>query len=133
MAKGGDRLARAWGDLVRNTGHRGAWPKISVWHGLSDAIVNPVNIEDALKQWSDVHGVGVQPRIEHTVEGHLRRVWRTEADEDVIEAVSITGMGHGVPLAARGVERCGNAGPFHFDGISSSDHILRFWGSPAAL
>ena len=56
-------------------------------------------------------------------------MWRTEADEDVFEAVSITGMGHGVPLAARGVERCGNAGPFHFDvGISSSHHILRFWG-----
>ena len=27
------------------------------------------------------------------------------------------------------VERCGNAGPFHFDvGLSSSHHILRFWG-----
>jgi hypothetical protein len=56
-------------------------------------------------------------------------VWRTEADEDVIEAVSIKGMGHGVPLASRAVERCGNAGPFHFDvGISSSHHILKFWG-----
>src|SRR5262249_8410562 len=82
-----------------------------------------------VKQWSDVHGVGVHPRIEHTIERHLRRVWHTEADEDVIEAVSITGMGHGVPLALRGVGHCGNAGPFHFDvGISSSYHILRFWG-----
>jgi len=130
MAKGSDRSARAWGDLVREaSGHRGTWPKISVWHGLSDAIVNPSNMEDALKQWSDVHGTGVRPRIEHTMEGHLRRVWRTEADEDVIEAVGIAGMGHGVPLASHGVERCGNAGPFHFDvGISSSQHILRFWG-----
>lgn len=130
MAKGSDRPARVWGDLVRKaSGHRGPWPKISVWHGLSDAIVNPVNMEDTLKQWSDVHGVAVRPRIEHTIEGHLRRVWRSEADEDVIEAVSIAGMGHGVPLASRGIERCGNAGPFHFDvGISSSHQILRFWG-----
>jgi hypothetical protein len=91
-------------------------------------------MEDALKQWSDVHGVGVRPRMEHTMEGHLRRVWRTEADEDVLEAVSITGMGHGVPLTSRGLERCGNAGPFHFDvGISSSHHILRFWGLAAAM
>jgi hypothetical protein len=129
MAKGSDRSARAWGDLVRNaSAHRGPWPKISVWHGSDDAIVNPSNMQDALKQWSDVHGVGVRPRLEHTIEGHLRRVWRTEADEDVIEAVSITGMGHGVPLASR-VERCGNAGPFHFDvGISSSHRILTFWG-----
>jgi feruloyl esterase len=130
MAKGSDRSARAWGDLVREaSAHRGAWPKISVWHGMADGIVNPGNMEDALKQWSDVHGAGAQPRIERTIEGHLHRVWRTEADEDVIEAVSIAGMGHGVPLASRGIERCGNAGPFHFDvGISSSHHILRFWG-----
>jgi poly(hydroxyalkanoate) depolymerase family esterase len=130
MAKGSDRSPRAWGDLVRHASpHRGRWPKISVWHGMSDAIVNPVNMEDVLKQWSDVHGVAVRSRIEHTIEGHLRRVWRTEADDDVIEAVSIAGMGHGVPLTSRGVERCGNAGPFHFDvGISSSQHILRFWG-----
>lgn len=131
MAKGSDRTARAWGDVVRNASdHRGSWPKISIWHGLSDAIVNPSNMEDALKQWIDVHGVPVRPRIEHTIEGHLRRVWRTEVDEDVIEAVSIAGMGHGVPLASsQGVERCGNAGAFHFDvGVSSSHHILRFWG-----
>jgi poly(hydroxyalkanoate) depolymerase family esterase len=131
MAKGSDRTAPAWGDLVRNaSAHRGAWPKISVWHGLSDAIVNPSNMEDTLKQWIDVQGVAARPRIEHTIEGHLRRVWRTEGDEDVIEAVSITGMGHGVPLASsHGVERCGNAGAFHFDvGVSSSHHILRFWG-----
>jgi len=130
MAKGSDRPARAWGDLVREaSGHSGPWPKISVWHGLSDALVNPCNMEHSLKQWSDVHGVGVRPRIERTIEGHLCRVWRNEADEDVIEAVSIAGMGHGVPLAARGAEGCGNAGPYHFDvGISSSYHILRFWG-----
>jgi feruloyl esterase len=83
MAQGSNRSARAWGDLVRNaSAHRGPWPKISVWHGSDDAIVNPSNMEDALMQWSDVHGVGVQPRIKHTIEGHSRRVWRTEADED---------------------------------------------------
>ena len=131
MAKGSDRSAEEWGDLVRNaSSHRGPWPKISLWHGSSDAIVNPRNMEDALKQWIDVHGLSVRPRIEHEIEGHSRRVWRTEADDDAIEAITISGMGHGVPLAsARGVERCGNAGPFHFDvGISSSHRIVRFWG-----
>ena len=131
MAKGRDRSAEAWGDLVRDaSSYRGPWPKISLWHGSSDAIVNPRNMEDALKQWIDVHGVSVRPRIEHEIEGHSRRVWRTEADDDVIEAITIAGMGHGVPLAS-GPRccRCGNAGPFHFDvGLSSSHHILRFWG-----
>jgi poly(hydroxyalkanoate) depolymerase family esterase len=131
MAKGRDRSGRAWGDLVRGASpHRGRWPKLSVWHGTSDAIVNPRNMEDTLKQWIDVHGVSVRPRIEHEIEGYSRRVWRTDADDDVIEAVTIAGMGHGVPLASGGgVVGCGNTGPFHFDvGLSSSHHILRFWG-----
>jgi hypothetical protein len=47
-----------------------------------------------------------------------------------MEAISLTGMGHGVPLATgEGSGRCGNASAFHFDvGISSSHHIARFWG-----
>jgi len=131
MANGRDRSARAWSDLVRKASdYRGPWPRISLWHGSSDAIVNPRNMEDALKQWIDVHGVSVQPRIEHEVEGHSRRVWRAEADDDVIEVITIAGMGHGVPLASgRAAVGYGNSGFFHFDvGLSSSHHILRFWG-----
>jgi poly(3-hydroxybutyrate) depolymerase len=83
------------------------------WHGTDDAIVDPRNMENALKQWIDVHGVSVRPRIEHEIEGHSRRVWRTEVDDDAIETITIAGMGHGVPPAlARAVERRGSAGPF---------------------
>jgi hypothetical protein len=87
-------------------------------------------MEETLKQWIDVHGVSVYPHIEHEIEGHTRREWRTEAGDVAIEAFTISGMGHGVPLASGSRrERCGNAGPFHFDvGLSSSHHIVRFWG-----
>lgn len=131
MARGRDHSARALGDLIRAAStHRGPWPKLSIWHGSSDAIVNVKNMEQAVQQWIDVHGVSVLPRIEHEDEGHSRRVWRTEAGDDAIEAITIWGMGHGVPLATSGdPERCGNAGPFHFDvGYCSSHHIVRFWG-----
>jgi hypothetical protein len=37
-------------------------------------------------------------------------------------------MAHGVPLATTGGESCGAAGAFFLDeGISSTDHIARFW------
>ena len=131
MAGGRDRSAEEWGDLIRFASpHRGPWPKISLWHGTSDAIVDPRNMEATLKQWIDAHGASVRPRVEHKLAGHSRRVWCTEADDDVIEAITMAGMGHGVPLAASGgSESCGNAGPFHFDvGVSSSHHILRILG-----
>jgi hypothetical protein len=47
----------------------------------------------------------------------------------LIEAFSISGMAHGVPLATTtGGESCGAAGAFFLDvGISSTHHIARFW------
>ena len=130
MARGKDQSAREWGDLLRSASpHKGPWPKLSIWHGTSDAIVNPKNMDDALKQWTHVHGLSALPRIEHEVEGQLRRVWRTDDDADVIEAITIKGMPHGVPITTTGAERCGTVSPFHFDvGISSTHHIARFWG-----
>jgi poly(hydroxyalkanoate) depolymerase family esterase len=139
MARGRDQDAQTWGNLVRSASpHHGPWPKLSIWHGTSDTIVNPKNMEDSLRQWLDVHGLSARPRVEHELEGHSRRVWRNEDDEDVIEAIAIRGMDHGVPLATgQGPERCGNAGPFHIDvGLSSGHHIVRFLGiagQPAAF
>jgi len=57
MAQGPDRLPEEWGDLIRSASpHRGAWPKLSVWHGSADPIVNPMNAEEIVKQWTNVHG-----------------------------------------------------------------------------
>ncbi len=85
-------------------------------------------MEEALKQWIDVHGVSARPQAQEKLHGHLRRTWRTNAGDDVIEAVTIQGMNHGVPLAT-GYESIGQVGAFHFDvGLSSSQHLARFWG-----
>ena len=127
------RSAEQWGDLVRAASpHRGPWPRLSVWHGSADAIVNPQNMESILVQWTKVHRLPLAPSLEHEMHGHKRRVWRSD-DVDVIEAISITGMPHGVPLATTGIEGIGNAGPFHFDvGLSSTHLIAMFWGLAAA-
>jgi poly(hydroxyalkanoate) depolymerase family esterase len=128
MAHGGLRSSREWGDLVRSAStHAGPWPKISIWHGTADAIVNPINMEHTLSQWVNVHGADAMADFEDKVKGHSRRVWQ-QAGEEIIEAISINGMGHGVPLATAGSGTYGNVSPFHFDvGISSSLHILKFW------
>jgi hypothetical protein len=79
-----------------------------------------------------VHGLSLVPTLEHEIHGHKRRAWRSGDDVDVIEAITITGMPHGVPLATTGVESIGNVSPFHFDvGLSSTHHIARFWGLAA--
>lgn len=117
-----------WGDLVRSSSsHRGPWPKVSIWHGRADTVVNPANLEHSISQWTSVHGVDTQPS-EQRLPGYSRRVW-TQGDRPVVEAISIDGMGHGVPLGLSAAgERWGNVSPFHFDvGVSSSRRILQFW------
>jgi poly(hydroxyalkanoate) depolymerase family esterase len=131
MSRGREQTARDWGNLIRSASpHRGPWPRISVWHGSADSVVNAKNMDDALEQWGDLHGLSAAPRIESLGSGVSRRVWSTQAGDNVIEAITIDGMGHGVPLATgSGSERAGNAGAFHLDvGVSSSHHIVRFWG-----
>lgn len=62
------------------------------------------------------------------IDGQTRMPWRDPAGRDVIEYWSIGGMGHGTPLATRGPEACGQAGPHMLEtGISSTRDIARFW------
>jgi hypothetical protein len=109
--------------------HRGPWPKISVWYGTSDPIVKPSNGEDIIRQWTNLHGLSDSPSHQELIGSHTRRVWSDPNDNALIEAFTINGMAHGVPLATTmGGERCGTAGAFFLDvGISSTHHIARFW------
>jgi poly(hydroxyalkanoate) depolymerase family esterase len=129
MSKGRERSARQWGEIVRSSSaHRGPWPRLSIWHGTQDTIVRPVNAAASVMQWVDLHGVSAAPSSDHTSGNHHVKKWRNKNGETVIEAHAIAGMGHGVPLALRGKDRCGAAGPFHFDvGVPSSRRILSFF------
>jgi feruloyl esterase len=131
MANGRSRTPPEWGDLVRAASpHRGPWPRVSVWHGDADGTVRPTNAGEIVKQWADVHGLGPAPALEDTVDGCPHRVWRGADGEDLVEAYTIPGMAHGVPVHPGGGEgRGGTVAPFMLDaGISSTHHIARFWG-----
>ena len=104
--QGRSREAREWGDLVRAASpHQGPWPKVSVWHGAADATVKPVNADEIVKQWTDVHGLAPAPAFEDMVDGYPRRVWRGADGRNLIESYSITGMAHGAPIAPGGRRR----------------------------
>ena len=128
------RAARAWGELVRKASrHKGPWPRVSVWHGGADATVIPPNAAEIIKQWSDVHGLPVQPSFEAMVNGYPRQVWVNAAGDELIESYTIPSMAHGTPLATGTADdQCGATGPFLLEvGISSSYHIARFFGLAA--
>ena len=105
--------------------HAGPWPRLSVWHGDADSTVNPVNADAIVAQWSGVLGVAEEAETE-LIGRHRRQVWRDASGREVMESMTVSGMGHGTPLDPR----CDGsaAGPFMLDvGISSTLRIARFW------
>src|ERR1700722_17432428 len=119
------------GDLGRNaSGHKGPWPKLSVWHGSADRTVNPANANEIVKQWLDVHDLPTAPMSVGTVDGYPHQVWWNADGETVVETYTITDMAHGTPLGlADDDERYGAQGAFLIEaGISSSYHIASFFG-----
>ena len=131
MAQGRRRQPAEWGDLVRDASrHMGPWPRLSVWHGNADMVVNPVNAENVVEQWLNVHGLGAPPASDTSNGGAQHRVWHDAGGRPVIELMTVQGLPHGVPIGAIGsADMVGNAGPYHFPtGLPSSTRIVEFWG-----
>ena len=130
MFQGRTRTPAQWGDLVRDAqSHPGPWPRVSIWQGDADATVKAVNADALVQQWTDVHGLPAGPARTLVNKTHRRDVWVSPAGDPLVELNMIAGLGHGTPLAARGPEAIGEAGPFLLEaGVSSSLELLRFWG-----
>lgn len=115
--------------------HRGPWPTLSLWHGTADRTVDPGAMEAIIGQWRAALGVDHAPTYADVVNGFPHRVWSNAEGREVMEAYSITGMGHGAPIIAGEGEGEGASAPFMLDvGISSTLQIARFWkiATPAA-
>jgi poly(3-hydroxybutyrate) depolymerase len=130
MRRAPARSRQQWGSLLRGaSSHKGRWPIISIWHGDADQTVHASNSEAAISQWADVHDVELtDAKIEH-IGAHRRSQWRGRDGTAVLEAFSISKMGHGAPIGGAAPQRYGEPGAYFLDvGISSTAHIAAFWG-----
>ncbi|MCR0982855.1 extracellular catalytic domain type 1 short-chain-length polyhydroxyalkanoate depolymerase [Roseomonas populi] len=131
MARPQTLSAASRGGSVRSvSGHRGPWPRVSVWHGDADTTVHPDNAEESVKQWLYLHGLADAPAVEQMSGGHVRRRWLGPDGTTRVECHRIAGLAHGVPLSpGDGEGQCGEAGAYLLDaGVSSTHGALEFWG-----
>ena len=119
------RTPAQWGDSVRAASdHKGPWPKISIWHGGLDPVVNINNAQASVAQWAGLHGLSLTGAVQETVNGAIRLGWG-----DKLEVYTLPVMGHGTPIDSSDL---GQAGPFILEaGISSTRRIAEFWGLTA--
>lgn len=131
MNPGSDLTPAQWGDKVRAaSSHTGPWPIVSIWHGDADYTVRPLNQNESLQQWTDVHGIDQTPDLQDSVAGYPHKVYKDAAGRALVETYTLTGMGHGTPVdPGSGESQCGTAGAYILDvNICSSYYIARFWG-----
>ncbi len=94
MAKGDKRTGPQAAAAVRLTSEAEDWPRLLIWHGLSDDVVAPANAGGLVRQWRHVHGLRAAPDVDRWMPGgRRRRIWRDAAGRDVIEYDSVLG-GH---------------------------------------
>ena len=94
--------ASQWGELVRGmypeyTGHR---PRVQLFHGDADAIINYKNFAEGIKEWTNVLGLDTNPTSTTsgiTLGNHqaTRQQWKNSCGFVVLDAFSSLGGDHG--------------------------------------
>jgi feruloyl esterase len=86
MADAGPTRSReAWAEQVRRAaplGYVAPWPRVSIWHGAADDVVDPANARLLAEQWSTVHGLD-EGVASHRENGAERTVWGDPAHPKV--------------------------------------------------
>lgn len=130
-----DRLLnrRILADAVRRaappTRSSRAWPRISIWQGEKDKLVDPRNAEALAAQWSAAHGFEGAPTAEASPSAGVRRRLWNKPKRVAVELWTIADMGHGFPVdsADGGHETFGVTNV----GLPAARLIARFWGIDA--
>ena len=91
---------KTWGDLVRtqNPTYKGPYPKLILYQGTEDAIVNKRNAGELIKQWADIWGMEPIPvKAINSYEGIkdiTRSLYKTKQGITAITYYEVGHMGH---------------------------------------
>ncbi|MFI7130377.1 PHB depolymerase family esterase [Nonomuraea sp. NPDC050153] len=96
------KTPQQWGDLVRGAypGYTGARPRMQVWHGTADNTLYYPNFQEQIKQWTNVHGLSQTPSsTDQPQSGWTRTRYGGTGTMAPVEAISLQGVGHNVPMS----------------------------------
>lgn len=96
------KTAQQWGDQVRAAfpGYTGARPRMQLWHGTNDEILHYNNFGEAIKQWTNVHGLSQTPTSTDTPQSGWTRTRYAASGQVMVEAVSMANTSHNLPVQA---------------------------------
>lgn len=98
-----NRTPQEWGDLVRAAypGYSGPRPRMQLWHGTEDTVLHYRNFAEEIEQWTNVLGASQTPAsTDHPQPSWTRTRYRNGAGTVVLEAISMRGEPHNLPVNA---------------------------------
>ncbi|KAF8953999.1 carbohydrate esterase family 1 protein [Flammula alnicola] len=97
------KTAQEWGDLVRSgdAGYTGPRPKMQIWHGTADQVLDYNNFGEAIKEWTNVFGYSTTPAS--TEQNNPLTGWTRSTYGPNFQAISAQDVGHDIPNQANEV------------------------------
>ncbi|MFF5228891.1 PHB depolymerase family esterase [Dactylosporangium sp. NPDC000521] len=99
-----NKTPQQWGDLVRAAypGYTGPRPRMQLFHGTNDTTLAYPNFGEEIEQWTNVLGVSQTPVLtDQPQSGWTRTRYGSAGTMAPVEAISLAGVGHNVPLAGQ--------------------------------
>jgi len=127
MRNGPSQTAKELETLVRNINPKQqSWPKLSVWTGENDSIVNPLNSSLHAQQWANLSAIKNKPTIDHK-SGYTVTRWQNSAKQTQVELIEVSDLGHGIMVNPQ-VENGGEASDYVLASpVSTVKHVIDFW------
>ncbi|WP_184989302.1 extracellular catalytic domain type 1 short-chain-length polyhydroxyalkanoate depolymerase [Sphaerisporangium rubeum] len=98
------KTAQQWGDQARAMypGYTGRYPRIQLWHGTTDTTLHYNNYGEEIKQWTNLHGLSQTPAFTDRPQSNWTRTrYGTTTTQATIEGISISGVGHQLPMTGQ--------------------------------
>jgi len=104
-----------------------SWPKLSVWTGTQDNIVNPKNSSAFARQWAKLSHLAAEPIVENKTGYRVTR-WQNVAKETQVELIEVAKLGHGI-MVNPAIENGGEVADYLLAApVSTAKHLVEFWG-----
>ncbi len=124
--------AVAWGDSVRkqNPLYTGAFPKVALFQGVNDPVVNANNVTEIIKQWTNIHATDqTYDSVDYSFNGNgfvSQYIYNNAASKPVVYAYMVSGMGHAISIdPGNCYQKGGTSGTYALD----YDFYSSFWAA----
>jgi poly(hydroxyalkanoate) depolymerase family esterase len=95
-----NRSPKEWGDFVRdaNPAFKGKFPKMIIYQGKRDLVVNHRNAHEMVEQWTNVHGIDtLADDTLNDVANNVnikKYIYRNETGEELVAYYEVKNIGH---------------------------------------